>query len=112
MSLAPDATAAPAGLAQLSAADLLAGYRSGRFTPLDVVEDVIAALTWTDERCNIVVTDMYESARAAARSMTEAYRAGTATGPLAGVPVTIKDLLFVTGVPTRGGAPTLAGFVP
>ena len=114
MSLAADenAAGAPAGLAQLSAHDLLDGYRNGRFTPLDVVEDVVAALKWTDERCNIVVTDMYETALAAARTMTDAYRAGTAAGPLAGVPVTIKDLLFVNGVPTRGGAPTLAGFVP
>lgn len=102
----------PSRLSWLTAHELIAGYRARRFTPSDVIEEVIAALAWTDARCNIVVTAMYEQARAEARRATEAYRAGTATGALAGVPVTVKDLLFVAGVPAHAGAPTLADFVP
>ncbi|WP_311966780.1 amidase [Bradyrhizobium australiense] len=99
-------------LAKLSATDLLEGYRSGRFTPRDVVEDVIAALEITDAMCNVVVTPTYEQARAAADRATEAWRAGQPQGRLAGVPVTIKDLVFVAGVPALGGAPSNRGFVP
>lgn len=104
--------APPCELAWLSARELLAGYRAGRFTPLDVAEEVVAALRWAHARCNIVVADMYDAALAEAKRATAAYRAGEAKGALAGVPVTIKDLLFVAGVPARGGAPTLADFVP
>jgi aspartyl-tRNA(Asn)/glutamyl-tRNA(Gln) amidotransferase subunit A len=99
-------------LAKLSAIDLLDGYRAGRFTPRDVIEDVIAALESTDVSCNVVVTPMYEQARAAADEATAAWASGRKPGKLAGVPVTIKDLVYVAGVPAFGGAPANKGFVP
>lgn len=99
-------------LARLSAHELVAGYRDGRFTPSDVIEDVIAALQWTHARCNVVATDMYAEARRDAEAATAAWRVGEATGALAGVPVTVKDLIFVADVPCKGGAPMLESFVP
>jgi aspartyl-tRNA(Asn)/glutamyl-tRNA(Gln) amidotransferase subunit A len=99
-------------LAALPAADLLDGYRRGVFTPRDVVDDVIAALEATDAACNVVVTPMYDQARAEADRATKAMRSGDATGVLAGVPVTIKDLVFVAGEPAYGGAPLNKTFVP
>jgi aspartyl-tRNA(Asn)/glutamyl-tRNA(Gln) amidotransferase subunit A len=99
-------------LAWLTAGEMLAGYRARRFTPVDVVDEVIAALQRTDAACNVVVTELYESARAQAKAATAAYRNGEAQGALAGVPVTIKDLLFVAGHPAHAGAPSLADFVP
>src|SRR5689334_20938542 len=103
---------APSDLARLSAIDLLAGYRRKLFTPVDVVEDVIAALDATNTRCNVVVTAMYEQARADAKRITAAMRAGESSGPLAGVPVTVKDLVFVAGVPAYAGSPMNKSFVP
>jgi aspartyl-tRNA(Asn)/glutamyl-tRNA(Gln) amidotransferase subunit A len=99
-------------LARLSAAELLAGYRSARFTPVEVVDEVIDALSETDEVCKIMVTPMFEAARTAAEDATRAWRSGKPQGPLAGVPVTVKDLIFVAGVPARGGAPAFEDFVP
>ncbi len=101
-----------AGLGWMTARELLSGYKARQFTPADVVEDVIAALKRTDAACNIVVTDLYESARASAQVATDAYRRGEAQGALAGVPVTIKDLLYVAAFPAHAGAPSLADFVP
>jgi len=99
-------------LARLPASDLIDGYRKARFTPSEVVDEVIDALAETDEICNVMVTPMFESARAAAAEATKAYRNGKTPGRLAGVPVTVKDLIFVAGVPARGGAPALEDFVP
>lgn len=99
-------------LARLPALDLIAGYRAGTFTPVDVIDDVIGALEATDALCNVVVTDMYEAARREAERAASAWASGEAVGPLTGVPVTIKDLLFVAGVGAHAGAPTLVGFVP
>ena len=99
-------------LAALPATELLKGYADGSFTPVDVIEDVIAALEATDAVCNVVVTDMYDSARAEAERAAADWSSGTATGRLAGVPVTVKDLLFVAGVPAHAGSPLLADFVP
>lgn len=99
-------------LARLSATELVDGYRGGGFTPVDVVEEVISALEQTQAVCNVMVEPMFESARAQALAATAAWKAGKPTGALCGVPVTIKDLIFVAGVPARGGAPVFEDFVP
>jgi len=99
-------------LARLSAAELLAGYREKRFTPSDVIEDVIGALDRADARYNVIVEPLYEEARAEAARATEALGTGEAAGALFGVPVTVKDLVYVAGVPARGGAPSNEGFAP
>jgi aspartyl-tRNA(Asn)/glutamyl-tRNA(Gln) amidotransferase subunit A len=101
-----------AGLAGLSATDILDGYQRQAFTPREVIDDVIAALEATDAACNVVVTPMYEQARAEADRLTAAMRAGEVNRRLAGVPVTVKDLVFVAGVPAYGGSPLNQSFVP
>lgn len=106
------AVAAPGELARLSASEMLEGYRSKRFDPVDVMEDTIATIKRTDRACNMMVTDLFDSARTAARKSAMAYRSGEAVGPMEGIPVTIKDLVFVAGAPAKGGAPSLADFVP
>ncbi|MDQ0391104.1 amidase [Labrys monachus] len=103
---------APNALARLSAEELLAGYKARRFTPRDVLEEVISALQHIDGQCRVMVTPMFDAARQAADAAGAAWAAGTPTGPLCGVPVTIKDLVFVAGVPAHGGAPLNDGFVP
>ncbi len=95
---------APTGLGTLSTTEIMAGYRRKAFTPRDAVDDTIAALETTNEARNAVVTPMYEQARAEADRLTNEMRAGEAKGQLAGVPVTIKDLVFVAGVPAYGGS--------
>ncbi|HSW05304.1 amidase [Aquabacterium sp.] len=105
-------TAPGSSLARLAATELIAGYQSGQFTPSEVIEDVISALVATDGRCNVMVTAMFDSARSEARRATLAWREGAPQGALCGVPVTVKDLIFVAGVPARGGAPGFDRFVP
>ncbi|MBR0816254.1 amidase [Bradyrhizobium diazoefficiens] len=103
---------APTGFGALSATEIMAGYRRGEFTPRDVVDDTIAALQAANETCNSVVTPMYEQARAEADRLTREMRAGEVKGALAGVPVTIKDLVYVAGVPAYAGSPMNKSFVP
>ena len=100
------------GLARLSAVELLDGYRAGHFTPRDVIEEVIAALEITDASCNVVVTPMYDQARAAADQATAAWATGRPQGRLAGVPVSVKDLVYVAEVRACAGAPANRDFVP
>ena len=99
-------------LARLSAVELLEGFRTGRFTPRDVIEDVISALELTNASCNVVVTPAYEQARAAADCATAAWSSGQPQGKLTGVPVSIKDLVYVAGLPALGGAPANKDLVP
>ncbi len=105
------ARVAPQSLARLSARQILDGYRAGHFSPRDVVEEVIASLESTDALCNVMVTDMFASARAEADRAVAVWKAGEAKA-LTGVPITVKDLIYVAGTPTGAGAPMLDGFVP
>jgi aspartyl-tRNA(Asn)/glutamyl-tRNA(Gln) amidotransferase subunit A len=111
-SVRAEGAAAANELARLSAIELLEGYRAKRFTPRDVIEDVIAALELADASCNVVVTRTYDQARVAADEATAAWSAGSPVGKLAGVPVSIKDLVYVAGVRALGGAPTNRDLVP
>jgi aspartyl-tRNA(Asn)/glutamyl-tRNA(Gln) amidotransferase subunit A len=105
------ARTAPLSLARLSAAQMLDGYRTGRFTPRDVIDEVIAALEATNSLCNVMATDMFASARIEAERANAAWKAGEAKA-LTGVPITVKDLVYVAGTPAKAGAPMLEGFVP
>jgi aspartyl-tRNA(Asn)/glutamyl-tRNA(Gln) amidotransferase subunit A len=102
---------APQSLARLSAVQMLDGFRAGHFTPRDVVDDVIASLESTDALCNVMATEMFASARIEADRAAAAWKAGEAKA-LTGVPITVKDLIYVAGTPAKAGAPTLDGFVP
>ncbi|HTM23058.1 MAG TPA: amidase, partial [Kofleriaceae bacterium] len=53
-----------------------------------------------------------DGARAAADAVDAALAAGRDPGPLAGVPIALKDILVTRGVPTTAGSKILAGWVP
>ncbi len=102
---------APRSLTRLSATKMLAGYRAGDFTPRDVVDEVIDALKDTDALCKVMTVDMFDTARQEADRATVAWKAGEAK-PLTGIPITVKDLIYVAGTRAQAGAPALDGFVP
>src|SRR5581483_6694807 len=91
-------------LADLSATELLAGYRSKRFTPDDAVAAVLARIqTWNPKFNAFVLVDA-DGARAAARESSKRWTAGNPNGVLDGVPVSIKDLILTRGWPTLRGS--------
>jgi len=53
-----------------------------------------------------------EGALAAARAADEAIARGESPGPLAGVPVAVKDVVTTKGIPTTAGSRILEGWVP
>jgi amidase len=64
------------------------------------------------DRLNAVVTRDLERARVTAQTIDDARATGRDVGPLAGVPMTVKDALATAGVRTTGGAVELAEHVP
>ena len=78
--------------------------RSGALSPVAYVETVLAAIEREQPRLNCFIEVMAAQARTAARVAEEQVRNGAPLGPLHGVPVHIKDLIDVAGVPTRHGS--------
>ncbi len=76
---------------------------------LDVFEARIGRL---NPAVNAVVTLDLERGRAAAAAADDATASGDVTGPLHGLPITMKDALAVRGMRSTGGAVELADHVP
>src|SRR5882757_675827 len=93
-------------LHDLSAVDLLAGYRSEQFTPSEVLEDVLAHVALWEPHIKALYAFDPDGARATARTSTERWQKGEPAGPLDGVPVTIKDNIATKGLPVPLGAAT------
>jgi aspartyl-tRNA(Asn)/glutamyl-tRNA(Gln) amidotransferase subunit A len=100
-------TSLPDSLASLSACAMRAGYRTGAFTPADVVDDVLARIDLLDPQVNAFLAVDAEGARRQARGLSDGSIA--MTGPLAGVPVAIKDIIDVAGVATTCHSAVMAG---
>jgi aspartyl-tRNA(Asn)/glutamyl-tRNA(Gln) amidotransferase subunit A len=94
----------------LTAAELIASYRGGERSPVEVVGEHLDRLERLEPRLNAFVTVTPELALSAAADAERAYRDGTA-GPLAGVPVTIKDLVELEGVRCTKGSLVFADHV-
>ncbi|MDO9708677.1 amidase family protein [Paracraurococcus lichenis] len=91
-------------LATASATELAALVRARQASPVEVTEAVLARIAAWEGRLNAFVALDAERARAAAQAAEAAVMRGDPLGPLHGVPVTIKDMQAVAGLPTRRGS--------
>jgi amidase len=94
-------------MTQPTAAEIARAVRAGERSPVEVVEAALERIEATREETNAFITVTAERARERARDLEARIEAGEDPGPLAGVPVAIKDLSeTVEGVPnTMGIAP-------
>src|SRR5437660_4326677 len=93
-------------LHDLSATDLIAGFRAKQFSPSEVLEDVLAHRAGWGPNIKALYAFDPEGARATAKASTGRWQKGEPAGPLDGVPVTIKDNIATKGVPVPLGAAT------
>ncbi len=98
-------------LTDLTIAKAAAGLRRGDFTARALTEAHVAAAAALNPRLNAFITLTPEVAMAAAEAADVTLAAGTA-GPLAGIPLAIKDLFCTQGVRTTAGSRILDDFVP
>src|SRR5689334_6777694 len=91
--------------AELTSADLINQYQSGTLSPVDTIGDVLARIERA-QRFNAFVSVESESAVAAAHESEKRWHRGMPIGRVDGVPVTIKDNIWVRGLPTRRGSKT------
>jgi fatty acid amide hydrolase len=90
----------------LPAAEIVRLITTGDLSSADVVEAFIARVSEVDEKLNAVTVDLFQSARATARKIDEARLRGESLGPLAGLPVTIKDCFDLAGTASTFGLTT------
>jgi aspartyl-tRNA(Asn)/glutamyl-tRNA(Gln) amidotransferase subunit A len=94
-------------LHDLSAVDLIAGYRAKQFSPSEVLEEMLAHIESWEPHLKALYAFDPDGARAAARASTERWQKDEKTHALDGVPVTIKDNIATRGVPMPLGTASM-----
>ncbi|SDM20786.1 amidase/aspartyl-tRNA(Asn)/glutamyl-tRNA(Gln) amidotransferase subunit A [Oryzisolibacter propanilivorax] len=90
-------------LHELSAHEMLAGYRARRFSPVEVVQSVLAQVARWEPQLHATYLLRPEAALAQARESEARWLRGVPCGPLDGVPATLKDNIATAGDPTPLG---------
>ncbi|MEU1703920.1 amidase [Streptomyces sp. NPDC005706] len=91
-------------LTDLTAVQLLDGYRKGEFGPVEATGQALERARRIQPEVNAFVRLLEEEAYARARESEERWRRGEPAGLLDGVPVTVKDILLLRGHPTLRGS--------
>ncbi len=98
----------PPDLWQAGAAQLAAAIRAREVSAREAVEAQLARIEAVNPRLNAVTVVLAEQALTAAGRADDALARGEETGPLHGVPCTIKENIEVAGTATTNGVPALA----
>ncbi|MFI2711888.1 Asp-tRNA(Asn)/Glu-tRNA(Gln) amidotransferase subunit GatA [Micromonospora sp. NPDC018662] len=99
-------------LTKLSAVEIAGLVANGDASAVEVTRAHLDRIGAVDDRVHAFLHVDTEGALAAARSVDERRAAGEELGPLAGVPVAVKDVLTTKGVPTTVGSKILEGWRP
>jgi len=85
---------------------------SGRVKTADLVGSYYKRIEQVNERLNIYLSLTRERALDQAAKVDAAAAKGDPLGPLAGIPVAIKDVLVMRGAPSTAGSKILKGYQP
>lgn len=99
-------------ITEMTAASLAAAIREGKTTAVEAAEAMLARIEEKDKELNCYVTVDKEGALRQAAKVQEKIEKGELTGPLAGVPVALKDNLCTAGLLTTCASRILYNFVP
>ena len=99
-------------LAGLDAVTLARLVRDKSVSPVETTAAAIAAMERLDPELHAFCTPAAKEAMAAARALEARITRGESPGPLAGVPVGIKDLILTKGLRTTFGSQLYRDYVP
>jgi len=96
----------------LSATEALRRIRGGELTAVEFLEACLAWIDRIEPRLKAWAYLSPDTARTAARAIDRAIQQGNDPGPLAGIPIGVKDIFNTYDMPTAMGSPLWAGFTP
>ena len=89
-----------------SAGQTLEKIAAGDISAREVTEAYLRRIQQVNPLINAIVFPMFEQARAAAAAVDAARKRGETLGPLAGLPMTVKESFNLAGTPTTAGLVT------
>ena len=94
-----------------TAIELSAALAAKQVSAVELAQDAISRIERHDARINAICVRDFERGLDAARA-ADAARARGETGPLLGIPLTVKESYNVAGLPTTWGFPAQKDFTP
>ncbi|HKW97305.1 MAG TPA: Asp-tRNA(Asn)/Glu-tRNA(Gln) amidotransferase subunit GatA [Bryobacteraceae bacterium] len=88
------------------------GLRERKFSSVELATDALRYARAENPKTNAYLEFSEERALGAARRVDEKLARGEDPGPLAGVPVAVKDVIVTKGVRTTCGSKLLANYIP
>jgi aspartyl-tRNA(Asn)/glutamyl-tRNA(Gln) amidotransferase subunit A len=95
----------------LGATEIAAAYAAKTLSPVELVQSLFTRIEKLDPQLNAFILQDKDAALAAARTAEQELATGHTRGPLHGVPVGIKDIIDVAGLPTTCHSKILLGQV-
>jgi amidase len=99
-------------LARKSARELSALIASRAASPVEVLDAHLAVIARVNPKLNAIVTLAADAARKQAQAIETAVMRGEPAGPLAGLPIGIKDITLTAGIRTTYGSPLYRDHIP
>ncbi|MET8540495.1 Asp-tRNA(Asn)/Glu-tRNA(Gln) amidotransferase subunit GatA [Kitasatospora sp. NPDC004799] len=99
-------------LIRFTAAETAAAIAEGEVSAVEVAQAHLDRIDAVDKKVNAFLHVDTEGALAAARAVDEKRAKGEELGPLAGVPLALKDVFTTKGIPTTCGSKMLEGWIP
>jgi aspartyl-tRNA(Asn)/glutamyl-tRNA(Gln) amidotransferase subunit A len=81
-------------------------------SPVDLVKTSLTVISEKNPDVNAFITVCEEEALAEAKKAEEEIMGGTYRGPLHGIPIGVKDIIFTKDIRTTMGSKVYANFVP
>jgi aspartyl-tRNA(Asn)/glutamyl-tRNA(Gln) amidotransferase subunit A len=97
---------------RMTAAELSRALTAGEVSAVEVASAHLDRIAEADPKVHAFLHVDREGALDAARRVDAARARGDELGPLAGVPIAVKDVMATRGVPTTAGSKILEGWIP
>jgi amidase len=95
-----------------SATELASSIQRGEITSTELLNLYLDRIQQYNNDINAIVAMDVDAARARAAEADKALAQGQNWGPLHGIPMTVKDVFEVVGMPTTSGDPKLKDYIP
>ncbi|MFB7909440.1 Asp-tRNA(Asn)/Glu-tRNA(Gln) amidotransferase subunit GatA [Kitasatospora sp. NPDC056076] len=99
-------------LIKYTAAETAGAIAKGEVSAVEVAQAHLDRIEAVDKKVNAFLHVDTEGALAAARAVDDKRAKGEELGPLAGVPLALKDVFTTKGIPTTCGSKMLEGWIP